>query len=68
MNALRVSGTVNRSAWWIAPWRASDQRARPGKIGRPAASAEVQVLGRRWFERMFQIAPEPARQRPPEAG
>src|SRR3954471_8358550 len=60
MNAFRVSGTVKRSAWWIAPCRASAQRARPGRIGSPAASAEVQVFGRRWFERRLQIAPDPA--------
>ena len=36
---------------------ALDQR---GKIGKPAASAEVQPLGRSLFELRLKIAPEPA--------
>src|SRR5260221_8552316 len=63
MNVLRVRCTVKRSAWSIRPVEASpSQRASPGRIGRPAASAEVHVAGRRAFERRFQIAPEPAAQ------
>src|ERR1700719_3375139 len=41
--ALWVVGTVNRSAWLMAPAATSSYRARPGKTGKPAASAEVQV-------------------------
>ena len=33
-------------------------------IGRPAASAEVHPAGRRALERRFQIAPDPAVDRP----
>jgi hypothetical protein len=42
------------------PRLTSSQRTRPGKIGSPAASAEVQPAGRTLFERRLQIAPEPA--------
>ena len=38
------------------------QRASPGRIGSPAASADVQPPGRSAFERRLQIAPEPAAQ------
>src|SRR6476619_4880866 len=41
------------------------QRASPGRIGRPAASAEVQPAGRTLFDFRLQIAPEPARQEVP---
>src|ERR1700722_6322680 len=34
--------------------------SRPGRMGRPAASAEVQPAGRSWLEVRLQIAPEPA--------
>ena len=34
-----------RSAWRIAPAAASSRRARPARIGRPAASADVQPVG-----------------------
>jgi len=51
---------VKRSAWSITPRETSSQRARPAKIGSPAASADVQPAGRRWFERNLQVAPEPA--------
>src|SRR5580692_9783053 len=60
-----VHGAVKRSAWSIPPAATSLYRASPGRIGRPAASAEVQVAGRRWFERRLKIAPEPALQRSP---
>jgi hypothetical protein len=43
VKALRVTGTVKRSACFIAPAATSSYRASPAKIGRPAASAEVQV-------------------------
>src|SRR5258708_2864984 len=33
---------------------------RPGKIGKPAASAEVHPSGRIWFESRLNTAPEPA--------
>ena len=50
--------TVKRSAWLIAPFvTASSKRASPGKIGRPAASAEVQPAGRRLFEVRSKTAP-----------
>ncbi len=38
----------------------SSQRTRPGRIGNPAASAEVQVSGRRASETKLKTAPEPA--------
>ena len=46
----------------MTPFFTSFQRTSPGRIGRPAASALVHVLGRRWFESRLQVAPEPARQ------
>ena len=61
-----VSEAVKRMAWSICPLRISSYRTRPGRMGRPAASAEVHVSGRRAFEFRFQIAPEPACQLPPE--
>src|SRR3954449_12165620 len=63
MKALRVLDAVKRSAWSIEPARRSSGRARPGKIGRPAASALVQPFGRWRLERRSKIAPEPACQR-----
>ena len=48
---LRVSGAVNRSAWVISPAATSSQRTSPGRIGSPAASADVQPAGRSSFER-----------------
>ena len=45
--------------------RTSSSRTRPGRIGRPAASALVQPAGRSALERRFQVAPQPAVQRPP---
>ncbi len=58
-NALRERETVTRIAWSIFPGRASS-----GRIGSPAASAEVQPRGRAFGRRRFQTAPEPACQRP----
>ncbi len=55
---------VNRMAWSTWRSRTSFQRSRPGRIGSPAASAEVQVSGRRALLRRLQTAPEPACQRP----
>src|SRR5690348_2851220 len=66
---LAVHGAVKRSAWSIAPWATSLYSASPGRIGRPAASADVNPAGRRWSERRLKIAPEPALQRlPPLCG
>src|SRR5688572_3334395 len=62
MYARRVSGAVKRRACLITPRATSSYRARPGRIGNPAASADVQPSGRSVFDVMFQIAPEPARQ------
>ena len=45
------------------PAATSSYRARPGRIGSPAASALVQPAGRRALLRRFQWAPEPAYQR-----
>src|SRR5678815_3043503 len=42
-----VRGAVKRSACLISPSRISSYRARPGMIGKPAASAEVHVCGLR---------------------
>jgi len=59
MYARRVRSAVKRSACLIAPVDASpSQRASPGRIGSPAASADVQLAGRSAFERRFQIAPD----------
>ena len=55
----RERETVTRRAWSIFPGRASS-----GRIGRPAASADVQPAGRSFGLRRFQVAPEPACQRP----
>ena len=43
VNAAMLEFSVNRSAWLIAPAATSSYRAKPGKMGRPAASAEVHV-------------------------
>jgi hypothetical protein len=50
-------GMVIRSAWRMTPLSASSRRARPGSIGSPAASAEVQRSGRSALERRSQAAP-----------
>src|SRR5580700_11758848 len=44
--AARLDCSVKRNAWLICPAATSSYRARPAKIGRPAASADVQVYGR----------------------
>jgi hypothetical protein len=58
---------VKRSAWLMRPRRTSPNRASPGRIGSPAASAEPYPRGRSRFERRLKIAPEPACQRAPPA-
>jgi hypothetical protein len=63
---LLVSGVVKRMAWSMVPSRTSFQRSRPGRIGSPAASAEVQESGRSSFDVSDHTAPEPARQRAAE--
>ena len=50
----------------MAPALASSGRARPGAIGRPAASADVQPFGRSAPVRRSKAAPEPASQPSPE--
>ena len=62
--ARRLRLTVTRSAWSIRPRLTSGWRASSGRIGSPAASADVQPAGRRRFERRLQVAPEPALQEP----
>ena len=44
----------------MCPAAASSKRARPGKIGSPAASAEVKPSGRSAAERRSQITPPSA--------
>jgi hypothetical protein len=58
--ALAVLGAVKRMTWSISPAATSSYRTRPGRIGRPAASPEVQVSGRIAFDRRSQVAPDPA--------
>ena len=58
--AFRVELTVIRSAWSMLPEAASSKRIRPGKIGSPAASAEVYPSVRSAVERGFQITAESA--------
>ena len=58
--------TTKRSAWAMYPESTSSQRTRPGKMGRPAASAEVQRRGRVASERRFHFAPLEASQEPSE--
>ena len=52
--------TVTRSACLIAPRLTSGYLASSGRIGSPAASAEVHPAGRSLVERRFHVAPEPA--------
>ena len=54
-----MSSVVNRMAWSILFALTSFQRSSPGRIGRPAASAEVQPSGRSLFCFSDQTAPEP---------
>ncbi len=60
-----MTSVVNRIAWSTWPALTSFQRSSPGRIGSPAASAEVQPSGRSLFDFSDQTAPEPATQRPP---
>src|SRR5690349_16973679 len=55
---------VNRIAWSTYPPATSLYRSSPGRIGRPAASAEVQPFGRSALLVSSQVAPDPARQVP----
>jgi hypothetical protein len=56
-----VVGAVKRIAWSTDPARTSDHRSSPGRIGSPAASADVHPAGRRALDRRFHTAPDPAR-------
>ena len=47
-------------AWSTVPAATSSYRSRPGRIGSPAASAEVQPRGRRALLRRSHVAPDPA--------
>src|SRR5271154_4397377 len=47
-------------AWDTTPAATSSGRRSPGKMGRPAASAEVQPAGRRASDWRLQMAPDPA--------
>src|SRR2546421_406365 len=47
-------------AWLMAPAWTSAHRTRPGGVGRPAASADVQPAGRSAFAPRAQRAPLPA--------
>src|SRR3954471_23843968 len=60
IHASCVELTVTRIAWLMWPEAASSYRTRPGKIGSPAASAEVKPSGRRAAERRSQITPTSA--------
>src|SRR5450432_2452694 len=56
---------VKRSACRISPVLASLANSRRGKIGKPAASAELQSAGRRAFERRSKVD-EPKMSQPPD--
>ena len=58
MKPFCVSATVKRSAWLITPAATSLYRASPGRIGRPAASADVHVLGRSALLLRLNTAPD----------
>src|SRR5262244_4352686 len=58
--------TTKRRAWPIHPESTSLQRTRPGKMGSPAASAEVQRSGREASDQRFHLAPLEASQEPSE--
>src|SRR2546421_11386529 len=62
---LSVLDAVKRMAWSTWPDWTSSRRSSPGMIGSPAASADVQVAGRRALDRRLNTAPEPAVGRPP---
>src|SRR6266508_448851 len=55
-----VHCAVNRIAWPIAPALTSSNRTRPGRMGRPAASAEVHPSGRSALDDRSKTAPLPA--------
>src|SRR3954453_17999991 len=48
---------VKRIAWVTRPEATSSYRVRPGRMAKPAASAEVQPSGRNWLERRLNTAP-----------
>src|SRR5438094_5667399 len=50
---------VKRTAWLMSPAWISSTRTKPGMMGSPAASAEVQPSGRSAFEPRLNTAPEP---------
>ena len=57
--------TVNRNAWRMSSVPlASSYRINPGKMARPAASADVHPSGRRLSVERSKIAPDPASHRP----
>jgi hypothetical protein len=58
-----VTSVVKRIAWSTFRFFTSRQRSRPGRIGSPAASADVQPSGRSALLSRRQVAPDPARQR-----
>src|SRR5262249_27213859 len=62
MNPPCVSGTVKPRAGSMCPAAPSPYRTRPGRIGRPAASADVQYSGRNLFDDRFQLTPTSASQ------
>ena len=47
MYARWVCGAVTLNAWVMTPVRISSKRANPGRIGSPAASADVHPSGRK---------------------
>src|SRR5579875_3095797 len=57
---VAVVGAVMRIAWSTYPRFTSSQRSRPGRIGSPAASADVQPAGLSRSLRSDHVAPEPA--------
>jgi hypothetical protein len=62
-----VASVVNRTAWFTGPVCTSLQRSRPGRIGSPAASADVQVSVRSLFDFSDHTALEPAVHRPSDS-
>src|SRR5271156_2742217 len=60
MYASLEHSVVKRMAGSTAPAATSSASPWPGRLGRPAASADVQASGRRASLRRFQIAPDPA--------
>ncbi len=66
MYARWVRENVTRSACSMRPVCTSSNLARPARIGRPAASAEVHPSGRKALDSRSKIAPEPACQPVPD--